>query len=161
MTVAPLRRPPEPGSIPLVKRPPLWICPDCDRPFANRNQEHSCGTWTLDRHFRGRPRARELYEAFLEAVHECGPVKAIPAKTRIGLQTRMIFAAVMPRKTYLRGHLVLARRREDPRFLRVETYSPRNHVHVFELRSEAEIDARFRELIREAYAVGNQEHLGR
>ncbi len=147
-----------PRRVAVAKRR-LWRCPKCRRPFANRNQEHSCGVWTLARLFEGRPQARRLYAAFLEAVRACGPVKATAAKTRIGLQTRMIFAAVMPRKAHLRGHLVLARRVEDPRFVRVETISPRNHVHVFELRSKADLDARFRELIREAYAVGNQEHL--
>jgi hypothetical protein len=139
----------------------LWTCGRCGRPFANRNQEHSCGTWTLAQHFDGRPRARKLYDAFVAAVRTFGPVSEVPSKTRIGLQTRMIFAAIMPRKTSLRGHLVLARRVVDRRFLRVETYSPRNHVHVFELRSEADLDRRFRSRIGEAYEVGLQHHLRR
>ncbi|MBI3185958.1 MAG: hypothetical protein HYZ28_27800 [Myxococcales bacterium] len=146
---------------PATGKADLWHCPRCGRPFANRNQEHSCGVWTLEHHFHARPKARRLYDAFLAAVRECGPVQTIPAKTRIGLQTRMIFAAVMPRRDYLRGHLVLARRVEDPRFLGIDTFSPRNHVHAFELREESDLDARLRRFIREAYAVGEQEHLGR
>ncbi len=71
----------------------------------------------------------------------------------------MIFAAVMPRNTGLRGHLVLARRVPDERFLRIDSISPRNHVHHFSLKSPEEIDNRFRELIAEAYSVGRQEHL--
>lgn len=144
-----------------MARPSLWHCPRCGRPFANRNQPHACHRGTLAALFRGKSAARRLYDAFLSAVRANGPVTAIPVKTRIGLQTRMIFAAIMPRQTYLRGHLILARRAPDPRFLKIETFSPRNHLHLFELRDAAQLDARFRALIAEAYAVGNQEHLGR
>jgi uncharacterized C2H2 Zn-finger protein len=146
----------------LVRRgKSLWKCPRCGRPFANRNQEHSCASQSLDEHFRGKERARELFDAFVRELSKIGPITITTAKTRIGIQTRMIFSAVMPRKDFLRGHLVLARRRPSPRFVRIDTISPRNHVHVFELRDEAQLDPEFRTFLREAYAVGNQEHLQR
>jgi hypothetical protein len=71
----------------------------------------------------------------------------------------MSFAQVTPRRQWLDGHLVLARRVEDPRFRSVQTFSPRNHVHTFRLTTFREIDAGFRKLLREAYAVGEQKHL--
>jgi len=73
----------------------------------------------------------------------------------------MSFAAIMIRNDFLRGHLVLAERIPDARFLRIQTISPRNHVHEFVLRDPRQIDSRFLELITKAYAVGNQEHLGK
>jgi hypothetical protein len=45
----------------------------------------------------------------------------------------MSFAVLSPRKSHLIGHFVLARRIESARFSRVDTYSPRNHVHVFRI----------------------------
>jgi hypothetical protein len=72
----------------------------------------------------------------------------------------MRFAALMPQKSALKGHLILAQRCPSDRFERIETYSPRNHVHVFRLHSEDEIDPRFRHMIGAAYQVGCQEHLG-
>jgi Domain of unknown function (DUF5655) len=102
---------------------------------------------------------RHLYDRFLEIVRECGPVTVIPQKTRVALQVRMRFAALMPQKDALKGHLVLARRCPSPRFEKIETYSPRNHVHVFRLRSAEDLDKRFQALIGEAYKVGRQEHL--
>ena len=48
---------------------------------------------------------------------------------------------------------------ESPRFRRIETFSPRNHLHTFRLMSEREIDDEFRAWMAEAYRVGNQEHL--
>lgn len=63
------------------------------------------------------------------------------------------------RRDKLRGHVVLARRLEHPRFLRIDTISPQYHVHHFELRSTAELDEEFSGFLREAYRVGQQLHL--
>src|SRR4051812_8210565 len=109
---------------------PLWRRGRCGRRLANRNQTHFCGTGDLESHFRGKPvQTRRLYDAFVAAVRALGPVTVLPERTRIALQVRMSFAAVMTRRGYLRGHLVLDRRYERPCFYKVETFSPRNHLH--------------------------------
>jgi hypothetical protein len=54
---------------------------------------------------------------------------------------------------------VLARRVESPIFRRIDSLSPRNHVHVFRLHSPADLTPEFDALLREAYAVGEQKHL--
>jgi len=139
---------------------PLWTCPRCRRRFANRNQSHACGRRDLAHHFKGKDRSiRALYNAVRRAVAECGPVTVIPEQTRIAFQVRMSFAQVTPRTRWLDGHVVLARRVPHPRFRRIDTISARNHVHHFRLMSLADIDADFRAWLREAYAVGKQEHL--
>ncbi|HEY1000630.1 MAG TPA: hypothetical protein VGD83_13395 [Streptosporangiaceae bacterium] len=61
----------------------------------------------------------------------------------------------------LNGHLVRARRIDSPRFLRVETFSPRNVLHAFRLSGRDEVDAEFAAWLAEAYRVGAQEHLRR
>jgi predicted enzyme related to lactoylglutathione lyase len=73
---------------------------------------------------------------------------------------RMSFAAFMPRRRWLAGHLVLARELASPRFSQVEVLSPRNVVHSFRLSSPAEVDAEFTSWLAEAYQVGAQQHLG-
>ena len=144
----------------MSARGPLWTCERCGRTFANRNQSHACGRYRLEDHFERRPpEVRALFDAFLAALEEVGPVTVLPQKTRIAFHVRMSFAQVTPRRDGLDGHLVLARRIEDPRFLAVETFSPRNHLHRFRITNAAEIDARMRAWIREAYAVGEQRHL--
>ena len=100
-----------------------------------------------------------MYDAVRRAVAECGPVIVIPEKTRIAFQVRMSFAQVTPHQRWLDGHLVLARRLPHPRFRRIDTISARNHVHHFRLTTPAEIDEDFRAWLREAYAVGKQEHV--
>jgi hypothetical protein len=97
--------------------------------------------------------------AVRRAVAECGPVTVLPEKTRIAFQVRMSFAQVSPRRRWLAGHFVFARRLPHPRFRRIDTISARNHVHHFRLAEPGEIDDEFRLWLREAYSVGAQEHL--
>lgn len=149
-------------TVPSRLDKPLWRCSKCGREFANRNQSHACGTYDLEAHFRGKPeRIRKLFDRVVAAVKRIGPVHVLPEKTRIAFQTRMSFAQITPRRGWLDGHVVLARRLESPRFRRVETFSARNHLHAFRLVDESEIDDEFRAWLREAYRVGNQEHLKR
>jgi hypothetical protein len=139
----------------------LWRCTKCGRRFANRNQSHFCGSrQPLARHFAGRPPAvRSLFDRVRAAVESCGPVTVVSEKTRIAFHTRMSFMAVVVRSSGLRGHFVFARVHRDPRFVRVETISPRNHVHHFCIARPEDVDAAFRKWVAEAYAVGKQEHL--
>jgi uncharacterized C2H2 Zn-finger protein len=139
----------------------LWHCPRCERVFANRNQTHTCaGLHGLEHHFDGRePIVRELYDHVVTAIEKIGPVIVLPEKTRIAFQVRMSFAQVTPRRQWLDGHVVLARRLEHPRFRKIESISARNHVHHFRLTQPADIDSTFLAWLREAYAVGEQRHL--
>jgi len=66
-----------------------------------------------------------------------------------------------PRRNWLGGHLVLARRVDSPRFLRIDELSARNVVHTFRLASPAEVDRQFTAWLAEAYRVGAQQHLSR
>ena len=142
------------------KERPLWRCVACGRSFANANQSHACGRHDLDAHFEGRaPKVRAIYDAFLAMLEEFGPVVVLPEKTRIAFHVRMSFAQLTVRRAWVVGHLVLARRVESPLFARVETFSPRNHLHAFRLDDPTQVAA-LRDHAREAYAVGRQEHLG-
>src|SRR5689334_11632396 len=97
----------------------MWRCGACGRRFANRNQTHFCGTVNLASHFRGKPpETRRLYDAFVAKLRALGPVTVLSEKTRIAFQVRMSFAALMTRRGYLRGHLVLDRRYEHACFYR-------------------------------------------
>jgi hypothetical protein len=139
---------------------PLWQCPGCKRHFANRNQSHSCGRYDLKTHFDGKPaEIRAIFDAVLDLIQSCGSVIVLPEKTRIAFQVRMSFAQLTPRLRWVDGHVVLARRMEHPRFRRIDTISPRNHVHHFRLSSLSEVDREVEQWLTESYAVGQQRHL--
>ncbi|MFZ1219424.1 MAG: DUF5655 domain-containing protein [Chthoniobacterales bacterium] len=140
--------------------PPMWRCPDCGRQFANRNQSHACGRHTLASHFAGKPKAvRAMFDKLLTIAKQNGPVIVLAEKTRIAFQVRMSFAAFVIRRNWVDGHVVLARRLENPRFRRLQTFSPRNHLHAFRLEHIDEIDDEVAAWFAEAYRVGEQRHL--
>ena len=139
---------------------PLWTCPRCGRSFANRNQQHACGPLDLERHLAGRdPEVLAIFERLVELAERNGPVTVLPEKTRIAFQVRMSFAAFELRRRWVDGHVVLARRLEHPRFRRVETFSPRNHLHQFRLERLQDVDEEVAAWLAEAYQVGEQRHL--
>ena len=138
----------------------LWRCETCGRHFANRNQQHSCGLQDLEWHFEGQStKVRAIFNAFLAELRTLGPVTVLPEKTRIAFQTRMSFAQLTIRRNWVTGHLVLARRATSSQFTKVETISPRNHVHHFRLETLADLGSELRGYMAEAYRVGNREHL--
>jgi len=143
-----------------MARTTMWQCTACGRDFANRNQVHACGRYELDDHFRGKPpEIRALFDQAAAAICALGPVRILPEKTRIAFHVRMSFAQLTPRRRWLDGHVVLARRLEHPRFRKVQTLSPRNHVHEFRLSEPADLDATVLAWFAEAYLVGTQAHL--
>lgn len=140
----------------------LWRCPECGEEFTTRNQWHSCGTFELEPLFaKSEPHVFDLYNRFVEIVDACGTAKIIPQKSRVAFQVRMRFAALMPQRSALKGHLVLSERHEDPCFKRVDSLSAGNHVHVFRLQSPDDLTELLVRRIGEAYRVGLQEHLRR
>jgi hypothetical protein len=138
----------------------MWTCPRCDRTFAARHQTHACAPLLeLDEHFAGKPPAiRAIFDRVLAVAERNGAVTVLPERTRIALQARMSFAALQPRRAWLDGHVVLARRRQDPRFTRIETFSARNHLHAFRLTAPEEVDEEVADWLAEAYQVGLQRH---
>ena len=139
---------------------PLWTCSRCGRGFANRNQEHACGKYDLAHHFaRKDVRIRAIFDAVVAAIQRIGPVRILPEKTRIAFQVRISFAQLTPRRRWVDGHVVLARRLPHSRFRRIDTISRRNHVHHFRLERIEDVDENLSAWLREAYSVGEQRHL--
>ncbi len=148
------------GSRQPVADRPLWRCPECGRTFAAPRQTHTCAALaTVDEMFVGcAASVRATFDRVLDVVRELGPVDVLPEKTRIALHVRMSFAALMPRRRWLDGHVVLDRRIDSDRFRRVEVYSPRNVLHAFRLVSPQDVDDEVASWLRDAYRVGQQRH---
>jgi hypothetical protein len=146
-----------------LKSCPLWTCPKCKRQFVTTNMPHSCGRHSVEKFLAGKSKnAISLYERFSALVSECGPVQIAPAKTRIGFQVRMIFAAVNKLSDHgLEAHVVLTRRLQRSRFTRIETMSPKCYVHHFRIESLSELDEQVKSWLKEAYQVGTQKHFSR
>jgi hypothetical protein len=139
---------------------PLWQCPKCGERFVTRNLWHSCGRFDLRELFAGsEAHMAPLFDLFTKLVRACGPVALIPQKTRAVFQVRIRFAAIYPRRSYLLCGLLLGRKLAHPRFVKVETYTPRCLGHYLRLAGEGDLDTELSDWVREAYEVGEQRHL--
>jgi Domain of unknown function (DUF5655) len=139
----------------------LWACPVCGQRFVTRNMPHSCQVVELDRFFDGAtPGLRELFELYVAAARENGPVTVNATKSRISLQVRMRFAGIQrPRKRYLLANFVHTRPVESPRLARVEYIPPYYYVHQLRLGEPADVDPELAGWLAEAYAIGEQRHV--
>jgi GNAT superfamily N-acetyltransferase len=137
-----------------------WQCPKCGEKFVTPHMWHSCGQHSLEALFaRSEPHVLRLYQRFEELVKACGPVTVIPQKTRVVFQVRVRFAGAVPRKSHLQCSFGFSRRRDHPRFYKIEQYAPRWYGHYCRIEKEEELDDEFESWVREAYEVGQQKHL--
>lgn len=145
---------------PAMAQRPLWTCPRCGNEFVNRNQWHSCERYELPDVFAGKsPRVRKLFDRFRAMVERCGPAKQLVYRDKIGYMVRVRFAGAVPKKNWLIVGFWLSRRIESPRFFKVETISPNVHAHALRITDTDQLDREVAGWIKEAYAVGCQEHL--
>jgi hypothetical protein len=143
-----------------IRERPLWTCPRCGNQFVNKNGFHSCRCWSLDEAFKRRPAlVRELFQDFREVIETCGPVRTVPYRDRVGFMVRVRFAGAVPKRDCLEISFWLPRRIASGRFHKVETIYPNAHIHVLRIRQPEELDPEVVGWIKEAYAVGCQQHL--
>jgi hypothetical protein len=145
---------------PAIATRPLWTCPTCGNKFVTRNLWHSCVTVPLDRHFTGKPRARQLFDAYVAALRRSGEITVVSSKTRIAFMTRVRFAGCQVRKDWLMAGFWLTRKVESPRFAKVEYLGPKAWVYSVPIRDEGDLNDELLGWLQEARMVGDQEHLG-
>lgn len=138
----------------------LWTCPNCGRAFVTRNMYHSCARHSLEEPFREKPaEIRQLFDLVRQSLESAGPVTLVPYQDRVAFMVRVRFGGVRPRKHWLDVDFWLTRRVESPRFQRIETLSPYTHIYTVRVTDPSDVDGELAGWLREAYAVGCQEHL--
>jgi Domain of unknown function (DUF5655) len=140
---------------------PLWRCPACGQRFVTRNMPHSCQVMGLDEYFAGvKPELRALFDGFVAAARECGPVTVNATKSRVALQVRARFAGIdRPRREFLVASFVLTTPVDSARLTRVDYVPPYYYVHRLRLREPSDIDAELRGWLAQAYEIGAQRHV--
>jgi hypothetical protein len=139
---------------------PLWTCPHCRRQFANRNQAHSCGSFSVKDLLDGKPQEMvELYERLDDLIRRCGEVVAAPTKTRALYKVRTVFASVGVCRNWLDVVLVLGRRLKHRRIKKAQEEYP-GIVHTLRIEKADDLDADLAGWLREAYEHCKQKHQG-
>src|SRR5262249_1110720 len=139
---------------------PLWTCPRCRRQFANRNQSHSCGQFTVEQLLDGKPQEIvELYERLAEMILRWGEVVVAPTKTRVLFKVRTVFASVAVSKNWLDVVFVLGRRLKHRRIRKAQEEYP-GIVHFLRIEKADDLDADLAGWLQEAYDHRKQKDLG-
>ncbi|GAA3742390.1 hypothetical protein GCM10022239_17420 [Leifsonia bigeumensis] len=118
--------------------------------------------WTVADHLEGAvPEQVALYRAVERAILDCGPVTISVSKTTITFKgARRGFAGARPTRSGVQGYLDLGRSLlGDPRIRSAAPYTKRLWVNHFRLASVAELDETFLDWVREAFRVGEGDHL--
>ena len=137
-----------------MKSSKLWTCPDCGRVFRQRNQWHSCGSYSVQSHLEAAdPQVRELYQQFEVLVKGCGEVIIEATKTSIAFKSPGLFAVIHLQKNGLKVGFWLPRRIDHPRFTRIEMITPQEYVYDVKISSKEELDQQLQNWLCEAYAT--------
>ena len=117
--------------------------------------------WTVEDHLRAKPsQIIALYDRFVALIQACGPFERSVSKTAITFKgSRRGFAGAKPTGRGLDGYLDLQRQVHDPRIRRATPYTRRLFVHQFRVTAADQLDDEFAGWVREAYAVGQGDHL--
>jgi hypothetical protein len=100
------------------------------------------------------PQVAPLYDRFVNLLQGLGPVTILPTQSRVDFQRQIIFASVQFSQDDMRVQLILPRRVDDPRMVRIEVFSEDKVSHTLVLRSVDDFDARFTAWLQEAYNLG-------
>jgi hypothetical protein len=101
-----------------------------------------------------------VFDAYVAAMRENGPVTVNATKSRVSCQARMRFAGIdRPRRDHLVANFVLTRPIRSERLVRVEHVPPYYYVHRLRLFRADDVDEEVAAWLAEAYRVGEQAHV--
>ena len=132
----------------------LWRCPDCGREFKNRNQAHSCVSYSLDYHFENKPPViKDIFNALVSGIRRYGPVRIDVVKTAINLAASSHFAMAYPMKSGIKLEFRYDGALEDPRIVRSQVISEGNYIHWVKVCTAEEIDRQLLSWLKRAYEM--------
>ena len=118
--------------------------------------------YTIRDHLLGKDRTiAALYERFVELLQDCGPFEYLVGKDGIAFKgRRRNFAVAKPKARWPDGVLVLPRPLQDARIRTAEAYTQKLFGNHFRVMEPDQLDDEFANWVREAYQVGQGQHLG-
>jgi hypothetical protein len=129
---------------------PRWACPECRRVFTQVHQRHACGKSDGSDVLRDRPEAVVRTYAAVEAfAKSLGPIEIVARERYVLLRSVRIFADLVIMSDAVRVAIHLARKVDDPRFIKV-VEDRKKVTHVAKLRAESEVQA-IEAYLKEAY----------
>ena len=133
-----------------------WTCPNCNRPFKHKNQDHSCVRIDADEHFIGKSVVvKEIYDRMMARVSKFGNVIVSPARHAILVTSASTFLAVKPKKEWLDIEFILGRIVTDFPINKTVRTNKTRVAHFVRLESPKDVDKQLIGWLKEAYETVN------
>lgn len=138
----------------MVTNSALWECPKCGRKFPKKNQWHSCISYSMEHHFRGKPAwLREPFDFLLEKMGEFGPIRLDAVKSSISIAAKSHFAGMHVLGSSLNLGFILDTPLEDERILRTQKLSETRWGHTVKLAQKEDADAQVLAWLKRAHSL--------
>jgi len=130
----------------------LWKCPKCKREFAKKSQSHSCASYPLENHFKGRNFAKGLFTHLKNKIEvSVGPLKIESLPCCIHLVSNYTFGAVWAMKDKIRIDFRTDFKIESQRIWKMIQISTNRYLYYLEIKDKKEIDNELLGWIKKAY----------
>jgi hypothetical protein len=132
----------------------MWTCSKCGRIFQRSKQPHSCKKVSLESHFKGKKKAKEIFNHLVKRVNkEVDKCKIISIPCCIHLFGKYDFLAALPKRDRLEIRFALDRKLDSPRLKQCVPLSKKVFKNCFDISSKAEIDNEFMGWLKESYSL--------
>lgn len=121
----------------------MWTCPECERRFGKKNQNHECSPGlTVDEYFDSGPDfERPIFEAVLAHLKTLDPdVYFEPVQVGIFFKRRTRFLTLRTMTKWVAVGFQLDRKLTNRRIARKVIENSGRYYHVVNVRSAAEVD---------------------
>ena len=130
----------------------MWTCPKCKREFKNRNQDHSCGEFSIEKTFKKFPSfIFNLYRRIHNEVVTFGSVKVYPVKNGIMYSVNSTFLALKPHHSYLTVEFVSTVKHDEFPIEKSVSISKTKYINILKIDSPEAIDGQLLTWLNEAY----------
>jgi len=129
----------------------MWICPKCNREFKNKNQDHTCGVFTVENVFGSFTEAFLLFEKLKEIITHFGEVKITPVKNAIMFSVQTNFLVLKPHRNYLAVEFTSIKNHNEFPVEKCVKITKTKYFHLLKIDSMEDIDEQLKNWLKEAY----------
>lgn len=129
----------------------MWTCPKCNREFRNRNQDHSCGDFSIEKVFEKYSEIFPLFQLVRDEILKFGEVRIYPVKNAVMFAVYSTFLAVKPHKKYLVLEFTSKQKHTEFPIEKSVRISKSRFFHIVKIDSHDNIDKQLINWLKEAY----------
>ena len=133
----------------------MWTCPKCKREFKNRNQDHSCGDFSIKGVFAKYPEVFPLFEEIRDIITSFGDVKIIPLKNAVMFTVQTNFTVLKPHRNYMIVEFVSTKSHDEFPVEKCVKISKIKYAHILKIDSLTNIDDQLGNWLHEAHLTDN------